>query len=279
MITSLVPAAVDLSFVAQTSPINPYYAQQPTSTTAAAKAPTTAFTPPPGSQPGQYPNYQTQSPAATTYSARSMTATALPPVAPIKSEAVTPAPPSEPADQQPRGPSAPQQASTQQPAITQPITTTNPPQQTPTQSPTTAAPSPLESARVTALLDINRLLLQSIFSLQSPTKPATSETPDATDPGQAVQPQQGRPRHLANPHYSDYMRRLQSNLAYLACIADRPHKPQNPIPSFPAIMETPVQRKAEASSEGDAEREKELRQKYESLRELWPDWKGDIKKG
>lgn len=74
------------------------------------------------------------------------------------------------------------------------------------------------------------------------------------------------------------MRRLQSNLAYLACIADRPHKPQNPIPPFPAIMETPAPRKAEPEAEGDDEREKELRVKYESLKELWPDWKGDVKK-
>lgn len=203
-----------------------------------------------------------------------MTTTTLPPVVPLNPEAVTPGPLSDPAGQESRKFTAPQPVNTHQSA-----NAPNPPQQTPTQSPTAPAPSPLEAARVTALLDINRLLLHSIFSLQTPAKPVTTDSSDLADPSKPVQPQQARPRHLANPHYSDYMRRLQSNLAYLACIADRPNKPQNPIPAFPAIMETPAQRKPESDAEGDAEREKELRQKYESLKELWPDWKGDQKKG
>jgi len=36
------------------------------------------------------------------------------------------------------------------------------------------------------------------------------------------------------------MRRLQSNLAYLAAIADRSHKPSNQIPAHPTIMTAPV---------------------------------------
>ncbi len=35
------------------------------------------------------------------------------------------------------------------------------------------------------------------------------------------------------------MRRLQSNLAYLAAIADRSHKPSSQIPAHPAIMSAP----------------------------------------
>lgn len=35
------------------------------------------------------------------------------------------------------------------------------------------------------------------------------------------------------------MRRLQSNLAYLAAIADRSHKPSSQIPPHPAIMSAP----------------------------------------
>ena len=203
-----------------------------------------------------------------------MTAIALPPAAPAKPEAISLAPSSKSADQEPKKPSVPQQGNIQQPA-----TVTNTPQQPPSQSPVTSVPSPLEGARVTALLDINRLLLHSIITLQTTSKPAISDPPETSDPSKSAQSQQSRPRHLTNPYYTDYMRRLQSNLAYLACIADRPHKPQNPIPAFPAIMETPALRKAEAEAEGDAEREKELRQKYESLKELWPDWKGDMKKG
>lgn len=36
------------------------------------------------------------------------------------------------------------------------------------------------------------------------------------------------------------MRRLQSNLAYLAAIADRSHKPSSQIPAHPAIMTAPI---------------------------------------
>jgi len=36
------------------------------------------------------------------------------------------------------------------------------------------------------------------------------------------------------------MRRLQSNLAYLAAIADRSHKPSSQIPPHPAIMSAPI---------------------------------------
>jgi hypothetical protein len=36
------------------------------------------------------------------------------------------------------------------------------------------------------------------------------------------------------------MRRLQSNLAYLAAIADRSHKPSSQIPPHPAIMYAPA---------------------------------------
>lgn len=39
--------------------------------------------------------------------------------------------------------------------------------------------------------------------------------------------------------YVECMRRLQSNLAYLAAIADRSHKPSSQIPAHPAIMTAP----------------------------------------
>ena len=46
---------------------------------------------------------------------------------------------------------------------------------------------------------------------------------------------------LAHTHASDYrcMRRLQANLAYLASIADRAHKPASQILASPAIMTAP----------------------------------------
>jgi hypothetical protein len=39
--------------------------------------------------------------------------------------------------------------------------------------------------------------------------------------------------------YVECMRRLQSNLAYLAAIADRSHKPSSQIPPHPAILSAP----------------------------------------
>ena len=64
------------------------------------------------------------------------------------------------------------------------------------------------------------------------------------------------------------MRRLQSNLAYLASISDRPHKPVGTIPPCPAIMDAPPPVEGNAiSDEGMAG----LRSQYEHLRSLYPD--------
>lgn len=74
-----------------------------------------------------------------------------------------------------------------------------------------------------------------------------------------------------NKDYLEYMRRLQSNLAYLASIADRVHKPWNAIPQFPAILEAPPLAEGEEGSE-KAEK-KNIRELYGKLKELWPDYK------
>ena len=64
------------------------------------------------------------------------------------------------------------------------------------------------------------------------------------------------------------MRRLQSNLAYLASISDRPHKPVGTIPACPAIMDAPPPVEGNAiSDEGMAG----LRSQYEYLKSLYPD--------
>lgn len=80
------------------------------------------------------------------------------------------------------------------------------------------------------------------------------------------------------------MRRLQANLAYLASVADRNHKPGNAVPLFPAIMEPPVlppppkAKQKDAEQEADAEQETDARetikQLYGKIRELWPEYKG-----
>jgi len=65
------------------------------------------------------------------------------------------------------------------------------------------------------------------------------------------------------------MRRLQSNLAYLAFAADRAYKPADQIPRFPAIMEPPSSVQGNMISD---ESMAELRTMYEKMKELFPDY-------
>ncbi|KAL8709435.1 MAG: hypothetical protein Q9220_005818 [cf. Caloplaca sp. 1 TL-2023] len=210
----------------------------------------------------------------------------------------------------------------------------------------------LESQRVTALLDLNRILLQEVVALQTenktappaaPTAQQTSPTPATSDPSTTTTnppqqqtkpdpnepttdsspakdatappsnnsnnttnklPQQPPPsKIIASKEYIEYMRRLQANLAYLASVADRHHKPGNAVPQFPAIMEPPssvtapplpttnnssggggggggsnsnAKDGAEAEEGGSTGREgrEHMRQLYTRLRELWPEYKG-----
>lgn len=83
------------------------------------------------------------------------------------------------------------------------------------------------------------------------------------------------------------MRRLQSNLAYLAAIADRSHKPAAQIPSHPAIMFAPTltykpahtipisaptndDDPASKPEEGHEDRREILKEAYERLQALYP---------
>jgi len=68
------------------------------------------------------------------------------------------------------------------------------------------------------------------------------------------------------------MRRLQSNLAYLAFAADRAYKPADQIPRFPAIMEPPSSVPGNMISD---ESMAELNTMYEKMKELFPAyWRG-----
>ncbi len=81
------------------------------------------------------------------------------------------------------------------------------------------------------------------------------------------------------------MRRLQANLAYLASIADRSHKPSSQIPSHPAFITAPTLTpkpstlagsKKEDSENKEAEDPEEdrvetLKQQYKQLQALFPD--------
>lgn len=158
-----------------------------------------------------------------------------------------------------------------------------------------SVPPSLEAQRVTALLELNSVLLQEVVNLQNAGKADVSTQPQQPSPpheqgsgtlasGQRTQQpsppedkgsttpaasQRGQPsgKVTAPKDYIEYMRRLQANLAYLASIAEQHTKPQNPIPQFPAIMEAPGVTEAENGKEW-------LRDMYVKMRELWPDYRG-----
>ena len=190
------------------------------------------------------------------------------------------------------------------------LTTTQSPSQAiqpPLQSPPPAVPSPLETQRVTLLLEINRVLLLEVMDLQStgkinipgqpqPSPPSqspsdtapkpdntTSTTPDGAAAVPKPQPQTAQQAaaqlKAVNKNYLEYMRRLQANLAYLASIADRAHKPWNAIPQFPAILEPPPPTSTTMTTVGEGEEagekaeKKSIRELYGRLKELWPEYK------
>ncbi|KAH0547952.1 hypothetical protein GP486_008307 [Trichoglossum hirsutum] len=102
-----------------------------------------------------------------------------------------------------------------------------------------------ERERVSLLLEINRDLLQEVVNLQAngkagvpgqPQSQTTSQDKEPKDDKEGTDGQQAKP--VPDKAYVECMRRLQANLAYLAAMADRSHKP-GPIPNFPAIMIAP----------------------------------------
>ncbi|KAL8737622.1 MAG: hypothetical protein Q9181_001495 [Wetmoreana brouardii] len=293
----------------QAPQIHPSYHQPPPITSAPPAGPVSSFPPPSktrspsqGHVPPQSPQVFPTPPTTSQQSQQSMTATAANPVS--------------------------------QPTLTSSIPPTEPAKNT---SSSTTSPS-LESQRVSALLDLNRVLLQEVVALQNakskatPSQPqqpsqktspspaadanattAPQSTPDAApsnkqegdntkpeesrdasattnetgqttlqQPNQASQPSQQTPNSkiVATKEYIEYMRRLQANLAYLASVADRHHKPGNAVPQFPAIMEAPnlppAKDKGMETAEGEGQKGggNDLKEIYSRLRELWPEYKG-----
>ncbi|RFU30580.1 hypothetical protein B7463_g5802, partial [Scytalidium lignicola] len=102
-----------------------------------------------------------------------------------------------------------------------------------------------EKERVTLLLEINRELLLESMLLQGliaeGKEAAAAANANATDPQAAEKEkaEKDKAQTMIGKEYLECMRRLQSNLAYLASIADRSHKPSNQIPPHPAIMSAP----------------------------------------
>ncbi|KAL3421077.1 hypothetical protein PVAG01_07522 [Phlyctema vagabunda] len=147
-----------------------------------------------------------------------------------------------------------------------------------------------EKERVSLLLEINGELLRASIRIQSVQKEITANTassPDAATAGEKeVVDKEKAEKDKAQNHkdWNEYMRRLQCNLAYLAAIADRSHKPSSQIPPHPGIMSAPPTRKPNSPStgspvnadvksdhgEGDEERDTTLKELYERLQALFP---------
>ncbi|PWY88317.1 hypothetical protein BO70DRAFT_286256 [Aspergillus heteromorphus CBS 117.55] len=105
------------------------------------------------------------------------------------------------------------------------------------QSPATTA---REKARVSALLEVNSILLQEVMNLQAAGK--AGGTP-AQQGGQESNPSPGSDqtpdKSAQRSEYVECMRRLQANLAYLANVADRAKKSGGVPQAAPAIMTPP----------------------------------------
>ncbi|KAF4610364.1 hypothetical protein G7Y89_g15756 [Cudoniella acicularis] len=155
-----------------------------------------------------------------------------------------------------------------------------------------------EKERVSLLLDINRELLMEVMRLQAAqaeTKEKESKdnaTASDGSPQDKLEKEKAEKQKAASSReYVECMRRLQSNLAYLAAIADRSHKPSSQIPAHPAIMTAPPltpkpsnpttssSPKAEPKKEETEEKKPEeaeedrleiLKDQYKRLQELFP---------
>jgi len=96
-----------------------------------------------------------------------------------------------------------------------------------------------EKERVSLLLEINKELLLEVMRLQAVQAEAKKE--EATEAGEGESADKEKPERTAiGKDYIECMRRLQVNLAYLAAIADRSHKPASQVPAHPAVMSAPT---------------------------------------
>ncbi|KAL8940227.1 MAG: hypothetical protein Q9216_002936 [Gyalolechia sp. 2 TL-2023] len=241
----------------------------------------------------------------------------------------------QPPPQSPRVSQAPSSAS-QKPQQSMTVTTAkpvppsnlalpNPPTDPAKSAPVSTAQPTLEAQRVTALLELNCILLEEVVKdqaaqkaiqsqqkLQQTSSPSNTDdasksnsdskpdsaAPNKQDPDSTAaddskdinttnkstqpqsQPQNAPGQKTPNTkEYIEYMRRLQANLAYLASVADRSHKPGSVVHQYPAIMEAPnlpspppsaKEKKESAEKDG----RESIKESYAKLRELWPEYKG-----
>ncbi|KAH6666421.1 hypothetical protein B0J14DRAFT_202544 [Halenospora varia] len=127
-----------------------------------------------------------------------------------------------------------------------------------------------EKERVSLLLDINRELLMEVMRLQAAqaeTKKEEAKENASSPEGSSGEKEKAdkekaeKQKATSSREYFECMRRLQSNLAYLAAIADRSHKPSSQIPSHPAIMTAPPSHRNRLET---------LKDQYKRLQALFP---------
>ncbi|OBT49599.1 hypothetical protein VE04_09988, partial [Pseudogymnoascus sp. 24MN13] len=111
-----------------------------------------------------------------------------------------------------------------------------------------------EKDRVSLLLDINRVLLMEVMRLQAVQAEAKAKVEsddkkdDKEDGAEGAKDKEKKDDKakekpkidpVTGKEFVECMRRIQYNLAYLAAIADRSHKPSSQIPPHPAVISAP----------------------------------------
>ena len=110
-----------------------------------------------------------------------------------------------------------------------------------------------EQLRIALLLDINADLIQEVSRLQLAGKGGAANAQQ-----QALLRAQGQQMELAAEEYTQVLRRVQANLAYLM---PRAQSDQQKAPKGPAFMTSPPHMP-------------QLQSKYYQLQEAFPDWEG-----
>lgn len=95
---------------------------------------------------------------------------------------------------------------------------------------TSPTPSPLESQRVSALLDLNRILLQEVIALQTSGKAGTPA--QAPSPPQADAKTDGDATVAATAHKAPPAGKMSFSKEYIECVSPSPPRLMNLIPSW-----------------------------------------------
>ena len=236
----------------------------------AALSPPQSSTPQPQSvTPNPVASSQSVSSSMPNPASTSAAPSSKPAVQPSKPVFKTPYPPQHnPANSTPQRPQLQQtKMTTSEPS---PPATTDSTQSPPIAAHTKTTATEQDTARINALFKINSLICRELIKLQEqglagpeyqdPRGPKNQSNSTSSPPNNAANPSSKRP-----PLFNDYLRRFQSNLAFLDTFRTRPINPPNTIyPIRPPIMDVGP---SEALAPG-AEAE-DVREAFRDARKLW----------